>query len=120
MLEGNVAMKLKSVGRFFQSTGRFIYYFRKVFMAIPVVVVAIMLARHNQTQLPETVGLILSAQGTFAVSLTRAQATWGPAILTGGCLLCMFVSRKAFYPWLISVITLIIPPLLLLLNQFFG
>lgn len=113
-------MKLKSVGRFFQSTGHFIYYFRKVFMAIPVVVAAILLAKHNQAQLPEQVGIFLSEKGTFSRTITREQAVWGPVIITGGCLLCMFLSRKAFYPWLISIITLVIPPLLLLLNQFFG
>ena len=112
-------MKLKSVGRFFRSAGQFIFYFRKVFMAIPVVVAAILLAKHSQAVLPDQVALMLSESGTFSLTVTKTQAVWGPAVLTGGCLVCMFLSRKAFYPWLISVITLVIPPLLVMFNQFF-
>lgn len=108
---------MKAIGSFFKSTGQFIFCFRKVFMAIPVVVAAIMLAKHSAAVLPAQVGLILSSDGTFSRMITKSQAVYGPLLLTAIPLLCMFLSRKSFYPWLISVITLAVPPLLVLLNQ---
>lgn len=109
---------MRSVGAFLRSAGQFIFCFRKVFLAIPVVVTAIMLARHNAAVLPEQVGLILSEEGTFSLLVTKMQAVYGPLLVTGVSLIFMFLSRKAFYPWLISVVTLALPPLILLLNQF--
>lgn len=112
-------MTLKPVGRVLRSTGQFIFYFRKVFMAIPILVFAIFLAKYNAANLPEQVGLLLSQDGTYSVLITRSQAVWWPMILTGGSLILMFVSRKAFYPWLISAVTLIVPILLVILNNLF-
>ncbi|MCI6729883.1 MAG: hypothetical protein SOY32_02350 [Candidatus Faecousia sp.] len=110
---------IKAIGGFLKSTGQFIFCFRKVFLAIPVIVVAILLARHSAQVLPAQVGLILASDGTFSRIITREQAIYGPLLLTAIPLVCMALSRKTFYPWLISVITLAIPPLLLMLNQLF-
>jgi len=118
-LEDPVMKVIKAVGSFLRSTGQFIFCFRKVFLAIPVVVAAILLAKHNAAVLPAQVGLILSSDGTFSRIITKNQAIYGPLLLTAMPLVCMFLSRKAFYPWLISVVTLAVPPLLLLLNQLF-
>lgn len=110
---------IKAIGDFLKSTGQFIFCFRKLFLAIPVIVVAILLARHSAQVLPAQVGLILASDGTFSRIITREQAIYGPLLLTAIPLVCMALSRKTFYPWLISVITLAIPPLLLMLNQLF-
>lgn len=112
-------MTLKPVGRFFRSAGQFIFCFRKFFLAIPVVVVAIILAKQNLAQLPDYVGLILEKTGSYSIMVPRIQAVQWPLYITGGCLLLMCFSRKVFYPWLISVITLVIPILIRLLNVYF-
>lgn len=110
---------MRSIGAFLQSAWRFIFCFRKVFLAVPVVVVAILLARHNAVNLPSQVGLLLSSEGDYTYMISRRLAVYGPLLLTSLSLLLMAISRKVFYPWLISVITLVLPPLLLLLNQAF-
>lgn len=110
---------LQSIGRFLKSAWQFVFCFRKAFLALPVVVTAIVFARRNLAQLPARVGLILSTDGTFSLLITKHQAVYGCLALTFLCLVFMALSRKAFYPWLISVITLALPPLLLLLNQLF-
>ena len=51
----------------------------------------------------------------FAVG---ALAVMGPLGLTAACLLLMFCSRKAMYPWAISIFTLALPVLLLLSNVY--
>ena len=94
------------------------FCFRKIFLAIPVVVVAIVLACQNAAILPEQVGLFLSTEGTFSMLVSRQQAVLGPLLVTGVGLIFMAVSRKVFYPWLISVVTLVLPVLIRLLNQF--
>lgn len=108
---------LRSIGFVFQTVCSFLFRFRKIFLAIPVMGVSIWLAVKNMARLPEMVGLILAADGTFSTLITRSQAVYGPLLLTGACLICMFASRKAFYPWLISVLTLLMPVGLYALNQ---
>lgn len=93
-----------------------IYHLRKVILAAPVVYYALRLATYNGMHLPETVGLILQADGTFAMEFARSLAVMGPLVLTGGCLAMMFLSRKAMYAWAISVFSLVLPVLLLISN----
>lgn len=112
-------MNLKPVGRVLKSTGQFIVYFRKVFLAIPVVVAAFLVARYAAAQLPEEVGLILARDGSFSVMIARRRFIQCSMLLTGGSLVLMAFSRKTFYPWLISVVTLVVPYLVVLLNQLF-
>ena len=109
---------MRSIGAFLRSTWQFVFCFRNIFLAIPVVVVAIILACQNAAILPEQVGLFLSTEGTFSMLVSRQQAVLGPLLVTGVGLIFMAVSRKVFYPWLISVVTLVLPVLIRLLNQF--
>ena len=101
---------MRSIGAFLRSAWQFVFCFRKVFLAIPVIVTAMVL--------PERVGLFLSTEGTFSLLVSRQQAVFGPLLVTGLSLIFMAASRKVFYPWLISVITLVLPFLIQLLNQF--
>ena len=109
---------MRSIGAFLRSAWQFVFCFRKVFLAIPVIVTAIVLACRNASVLPERVGLFLSTEGTFSLLVSRQQAVFGPRLVTGLSLIFMAASRKVFYPWLISVITLVLPFLIQLLNQF--
>lgn len=95
-----------------------LYKLRKVFLALPVVYYAIKLARYNAANLPSVVGIDLQASGAFAQTISRQLAVMGPLGITAACLLLMFLSRKAMYPWAVSVFSLALPVLLLLSNRY--
>lgn len=95
-----------------------VYRLRKVFLAIPVLHYALKLAEYNKNHLPEQVGLNLQSTGEFAMTITRDAAVSGPLMVTVACLVLMFTSRKALYPWAVSLFTLILPLLLLISNLY--
>lgn len=95
-----------------------LYHLRKVVMAAPVVYYALKLAAYNGEHLPEEVGLNLQATGEFAEVISREIAVMGPLALTAACLVMMFFSRKAMYPWAVSIFTLALPLLLLVSNLY--
>ena len=99
---------------------RCIFRLRKVFMAIPVVVLAIRIAAANMERLPEYVGLNLQSSGEFAMMVNRNYAVYGPLCVTGFCLLLMFCSRKTLFPWIISIFTLVLPYLIYLTNIYMA
>lgn len=98
--------------------GVWLFRLRKFVMAAPVVYAAIRLAAYNAKNLPEQVGLNLQSTGEFAMTISRYLAVVGPLGLTAACLLLMFCSRKAMYPWAISIFTLALPLLLLISNVY--
>ena len=98
--------------------GIWIFRLRKFVMAAPVVYYALKLASYNMEHLPEQVGLDMQSTGEFARTVSRQMAVMGPLGLTAACLLLMFCSRKAMYPWAISIFTLALPLLLLLSNAY--
>jgi hypothetical protein len=98
--------------------GVWLYHLRKFVMAAPVVYYALKLASYNMEHLPEEVGINLQSSGEFAMTIARSMAVMGPLALTGACLLLMFCSRKAMYPWAISIFTLALPLLLLFSNLY--
>lgn len=95
-----------------------IFRLRKVFMAIPVVYYAVKLAQYNMENLPAIVGVNMEPNGAFTQMLSREVAVMGPLAVTGFCLVMMFFSRKAIYPWAISIFTLILPVILLISNRY--
>lgn len=96
--------------------GVWLFRLRKIVLAAPVVYYALQLADYNREHLPEMVGIDLQSTGEFAQMISRDLAVMGPLALTAACLLLMFCSRKAVYPWAISIFTLALPILLLLSN----
>lgn len=105
---------LKYAAFFFE----WVYYLRKVILAIPVIYGSIRLAVLNSRQLNESVGFLLQADGSFGMQLSKALAVYAPLALTAGCLVMMFLSRKSLYAWVISVFTLALPVLILFSNQY--
>ena len=97
---------------------RCIFKLRKVFLAIPVVFLAILIAAANRQRLPEAVGINMQSNGEFALMVTRNYAVYGPLGITAFCLILMFFSRKAVYPWIISIFTLVLPYLLYFTNLY--
>ncbi len=98
--------------------GLVLFRLRKLVLAVPVVYMAMKLARYNLEHLPEEVGINLQSSGEFAQMVARDAAVMGPLGLTAACLLLMFCSRKAMYPWAISVFTLVLPILILVTNLY--
>ena len=96
----------------------FIYRMRKVFLAVPLLAAAVYEAAKNYAELPEQVGFQLTEAGTFARMYPKEIAIWAPFGMTFLCIVLMFCSRKCVYPWLIGVLTLVLPVLLLAMNQF--
>lgn len=97
---------------------RCIFKLRKLFMALPVVYLAIRIASENMERLPEIVGLNLQSTGEYAMMVTREYAVYGPLGVTAFCLLLMFFSRKTLFPWVISIFSLVLPYLILLTNSY--
>lgn len=98
--------------------GTVLFRLRKLVLAVPVIYWAVKIALYNRENLPEQVGINLLSSGEFAQMISRDMAVMGPLGLTAACLLLMFCSRKAMYPWAISVFTLALPILILFTNLY--
>ena len=92
--------------------------FQKIFLAVPVGTMAVILALNNLVKLPAVVGLNLQTSGEFEIQIAREIAALGPMAITALCLLLMFCSKRTLTPWLVSVISLILPLLILVTNTF--
>lgn len=114
---GNV---FRVIGKVLMTIWRYLKAFKKVWLAIPIVVTSILLALHNLTNLPNVVGLNLQTDGVFALQITRGMAVIGPLGVTLLCLLLMFCSRRTLTPWFVSLVSLALPVVILFLNTFPG
>ena len=115
---GKVKKVCDRIGKVIGLICTWIYRLRKLFMAIPVVYLAIRIAIRNMESLPEHVGLNLQSSGEFAMTVTRNYAVFGPLCVTAFCLLLMFCSRKTLFPWIISLFSLVLPLLIYVTNLY--
>ena len=97
---------------------KYISKFRKIFLAVPVGTMAVILALQNMVKLPVIVGLDLQTSGDFSIQIVREVAALGPMAITALCLLLMFCSKRVLTPWLVSVFSLLLPLLILVTNTF--
>lgn len=97
---------------------KYIVKWRKVLLSVPVGWAAIVLALQNMQKLPDRVGLVLQANGTFDFEIVRELAVLGPIAVTAVCLLLMFCSRRTLTPWFVSIVSLALPVIILLINTF--
>ena len=95
---------------------KWVFRLRKVIMAAPVVYFALKLAGENADRLPKVVGLDLQATGEFAHTVSRTVAVQGPLLITAAALALMFISKKAVFPWIVSILTLLLPYLIYFTN----
>ena len=95
-----------------------IWQFRKVLLALPVVYLALYFARLNWNVLPDLVGINLQSSGDYARYVSKELAVYVPLGVTGGCLTMMFLSRKTVYPWMICMFSMLLPLLVLITNVF--
>lgn len=108
----------KKIGRVLNIIGKVLYHTRKLFLAAPVVWVAVRLYGDLMEKLPDTVGLLLQETGNYAHYVPKDTAALGCMAVTAACLLMMFLSRRTLYPWLISVFSLVLPFLLVITNMY--
>ena len=108
----------KKIASLLSFIGSILFRLRKLVLAAPVVYAAIKLAYYNREHLPEQVGINIQSTGEFAQMITRDMAVMAPLGLTAACLFLMFCSRKALYPWAISIFTLVLPILILFSNLY--
>ena len=117
---GKISAVYKKIEEVIGVICRCIFRLRKIFMAIPVVYLALQIAQKNMERLPKAVGLNLQSTGEFALMVTREYAVYGPLGITAFCLILMFFSRKTLYPWVISIFTLVLPYLIYFTNYYRG
>ena len=109
---------LKKIGHVLAAIGKWIYRLRGFFMASPVAVAALYLAAQNMARLPEEVGINLLENGQYEYLVSRGLAVMAPLVVTGVCLVMMFLSRRTIYPWIISIFSLVLPWLIWITNVF--
>lgn len=109
---------MEKTGAVLKVIGKWIYRLRSLLMAIPVAVAALYLAAQNMARLPEEVGINLLASGQYEYLVSRGLAVLVPLIVTGVCLVMMFLSRRTIYPWIISIFSLVLPWLIWITNVF--
>ena len=111
-------IRKKKITSLLSFIGSILFRLRKLVLAAPVVYAAVKLAYYNREHLPEQVGINIQSTGEFAQMITRDMAVMAPLGSTGACLLLMLCSRKALYPWAISIFTLVLPLLILFSNLY--
>ena len=109
---------LRIIGRVLAGIGKWIFRLRGFFMAIPVALAALYLAAQNMARLPEEVGINLLPTGEFEYLISRGLAVMAPLVVTGVCLVMMWLSRRTIYPWIISIFSLVLPWLIWITNVF--
>lgn len=129
-MSGNKKMTLQNVEAGFEKLGegicvayaglkKVLHYlagFKKIWLALPVAAAAVYLAVYANGKYPDYVGINLLETGDYAYLVTREIAVMGPLAVTALCLLLMFCSKRTLFPWLVSVFSLALPPLILLTN----
>jgi hypothetical protein len=110
----------KKVDKILTVIWKYLSAFKKIWISIPIGIAAVMLAINNLTKLPAVVGLNLRVDGTFALQTTRGIAVICPLFVTLICVLLVFCSRRTLTPWFASLVSLLIPVAILLINTFPG
>ena len=109
---------LEKTGDIFGLVCKWAWRLRKFLLAVPVLWLMVYLARLNWGLLPDMVGIGLLNDGSYTRMITREMAVYAPMGVTSVCLLLMMLSRKTFYPWLISMFSMALPLMILLTNFF--
>lgn len=114
----NIGEKLSAFGEKVSGIWKHVIRLKKVILAAPVAVAAVILAIQNMAKLPARVGLDLQANGTFSIEIAKGLAVLGPIGVTAVCLLLVFASKRVLTPWFASLVSLALPVIILLINTF--
>ena len=107
-----------------KKTGTILFKLRRFLLSIPVLLVALRLAADAMHRLPQTVyfgAAGVDAEENLLINsyhVSKEFAVYVPLGLTFFCLMMMFFSKKVVYPWVISIMTLLIPIAIMLANSF--
>ena len=126
-----------AMGRFFHTLGEalykvglYMYRLRSLILAAPVAGVALILASESRARLAETVEITSFTFNTEAsdalfgflelgsTTISQDAAVLGPLMITTACLIMMICSKRTLYPFLISVFTLCLPPVIWFFNTY--
>lgn len=107
-----------NIGLLFKNNWRLGFELRKVVLAIPVVMAMLAIANECRQRLPDMVGINIMSSGDFEQLISLETALGYTTGITVACLVLMFFSRKTIYPWLISILSLVLPILLIITNTF--
>lgn len=110
--------KTKAFVRGFIDVMAMTYGMRSLVMAVPVVLGSVWLALVNTIRLPSEVGLLMQTNGQFQFVVEKGIAVILPLTLTALCLMLMFTSKKVLFPWLISMLSLVLPIVIWISNCF--
>jgi len=91
------------------------YQLRSFVLSIPVFVCAAALAIRNAQLLPEALNISI---GENLYVITRGVAVLVPLAVTCICIVLMLCSKKMLYPWLVSVLSLVLPWVIWLASTF--
>ena len=91
------------------------YQLRSFVLSIPVFVCAAALAIRNAQLLPEELSVSI---GENLYVITRGVAVLVPLAVTCICIVLMLCSKKMLYPWLVSVLSLVLPWVIWLAGTF--
>ena len=97
---------------------KYVWMCRGAIISIPVLVIAISLAFCNASVLPDNVGLNIQATGEYAMTVSRSVAVMIPLLVTFGCTLLATFTKRPLFPWLVSIFTLVLPYLILIVNNY--
>ncbi len=119
----DIKAETEAGGNMFLIICNWVYKLRSIFLAIPVLFVAIIMAIQNMARLPDTVNVYFPGENILAANLTELSkevAVFGPLLVTVLCVVMMFLSRRVTFPWLISLFSLLLPPFLYFITVFPG
>ena len=93
-------------------TAKWAYQLRSLVLSIPVFVCAAALAIRNAQLLPAELNIV------DQYVITRGVAVLVPLAVTCVCIVLMLCSKKMLYPWLVSVLSLVLPWVIWLAGTF--
>lgn len=125
-----ISSVFRKIGKTFSTLFRYIYMLRTIIMAAPMAAAAVIIASISMRRLPDmvsTVGFTVDRGDPDALfgflsiyeqTIPRDTAVFGPLILTGISLLMMLLTKRALYPFLVTLFTLILPLFLWFYNTY--
>ena len=103
---------------------KYIFWFRSVVLGAPLATAAVILTAQNSNRLPDVLQITRvtidpeSEQALFGFFVliqqyvSREVAVTVPLIATSACIVMMLFSKRVLYPFMIGLLTLLLPPVL--------
>lgn len=124
----------RAIRRTFRNLWKYIFWFRSVILGAPLAVAAVVLAAQNMARLPDEVpytkllfysehkqkflpflftseaeSVLFGFLAMIPDTISKAQAVFMPLTMTAVCIVLMILSKRMLYPFLIGLLTLVLP-----------